>query len=150
MKIQIEELGWWQVAKAQKIDHETFNASAWSIETFWSEFSQRNRYYLAVNDENKEVIGFGGIAFNGSDCDLQTMVIKKEHQGKGFGTKLLDELLLKVSKQKSQRVFLEVVSDNEKAINLYKSKNFQQVAKRANYYPNGKDALIMQLDLRSN
>ena len=37
---------------------------------------------------------------------------------------------------------------DEKAINLYKSRNFEVISKRSNYYPNGKDAIIMQLDLR--
>ena len=62
--------------------------------------------------------------------------------------KLLDNLIEKVKEKKSTRVFLEVVADNEKAINLYKSRNFEIISKRSNYYPNGKDAIIMQLDLR--
>ena len=62
---------------------------------------------------------------------------------------LLDALLEKVHENNSKRVFLEVVAENKPAISLYLSRKFEQIAKRSNYYPDGSDAVIMQLDLRS-
>ena len=94
-------------------------------------------------------MGFGGVAFNGVDADIQTMVIKPEYQKKGYGKKLLDALLEKIKENKVNRVFLEVVAGNKPAISLYLSRKFEQIAKRTNYYPNGSDAVIMQLDLRT-
>ncbi|MEY2777933.1 MAG: hypothetical protein RL008_29 [Actinomycetota bacterium] len=149
MNLNLTEFSWWHVAKAHEIDKSAFNATAWSLATFWSELTQRNRYYLALVDEKKEIVGFGGVAFNGVDADIQTMVIKPEYQNKGYGKQLLDALLEKVKEHKSNRVFLEVVADNKPAISLYLSRKFEQIAKRSNYYPNGTDAVIMQLDLRS-
>ena len=149
MSLNITEFSWWHVAKAHEIDKSAFNATAWSLATFWSELTQRNRYYLALVDEKKEIVGFGGVAFNGVDADIQTMVIKPEYQKKGYGKQLLDALLEKVKEHKSNRVFLKVVADNKPAISLYLSRKFEQIAKRSNYYPNGTDAVIMQLDLRS-
>jgi ribosomal-protein-alanine N-acetyltransferase len=135
MTLNLTEFSWWHVAKAHEIDKQAFNASAWSLPTFWS--------------EKKEIMGFGGIAFNGADADIQTMVIKPEFQKKGYGKKLLDALLEKVYENKSKRVFLEVVAENKPAISLYLSRKFEQIAQRSNYYPDGSDAVIMQLDLRS-
>jgi ribosomal-protein-alanine N-acetyltransferase len=149
MTLNLTEFSWWHVVKAHEIDKQAFNASAWSLPTFWSELTQRNRYYLALVDEKKEIMGFGGIAFNGADADIQTMVIKPEFQKKGYGKKLLDALLEKVYENKSKRVFLEVVVENKPAISLYLSRKFEQIAQRSNYYPDGSDAVIMQLDLRS-
>jgi [ribosomal protein S18]-alanine N-acetyltransferase len=149
MTLNLTEFSWWHVVKAHEIDKQAFNASAWSLPTFWSELTQRNRYYLALVDEKKEIMGFGGIAFNGADADIQTMVIKPEFQKKGYGKKLLDALLEKVYENKSKRVFLEVVAENKPAISLYLSRKFEQIAQRSNYYPDGSDAVIMQLDLRS-
>ena len=148
MTLNLTEFSWWHVVKAHEIDKQAFNASAWSLPTFWSELTQRNRYYLALVDEKKEIMGFGGIAFNGADADIQTMVIKPEFQKKGYGKQLLDALLEKVHENNSKRVFLEVVAENKPAISLYLSRKFEQIAKRSNYYPNGSDAVIMQLDLR--
>ena len=149
MSLNLTEFSWWHVAKAHEIDKSAFNATAWSLATFWSELTQRNRYYLALVDEKKEIVGFGGVAFNGVDADIQTMVIKPEYQKKGYGKQLLDALLERVKENKSNRVFLEVVADNKPAISLYLSRKFEQIAKRSNYYPNGTDAVIMQLDLRN-
>ena len=149
MTLNLTEFSWWHVVKAHEIDKQAFNASAWSLPTFWSELTQRNRYYLALVDEKKEIMGFGGIAFNGADADIQTMVIKPEFQKKGYGKQLLDALLEKVRKNNSKRVFLEVLAENKPAISLYLSRKFEQIAKRSNYYPDGSDAVIMQLDLRS-
>ena len=149
MTLNLTEFSWWHVVKAHELDKQTFNATAWSLSTFWSELTQRNRYYLALVDEKKEIMGFGGIAFNGADADIQTMVIKPEFQKKGYGKKLLDALLEKVHENNSKRVFLEVVAENKPAISLYLSRKFEQIAKRSNYYPDGSDAVIMQLDLRS-
>jgi ribosomal-protein-alanine N-acetyltransferase len=149
MNLELTEFSWWHVAKAHEIDKSAFNATAWSLATFWSELTQQNRYYLALVDEKKEIVGFGGVAFNGVDADIQTMVIKPEYQKKGYGKQLLDALLERVKENKSNRVFLEVVADNKPAISLYLSRKFEQIAKRSNYYPNGTDAVIMQLDLRS-
>ena len=149
MTLNLTEFSWWHVVKAHEIDKQAFNATAWSLPTFWSELTQRNRYYLALVDENKEIMGFGGIAFNGADADIQTMVIKPEFQKKGYGKKLLDALLEKVYENKSKRVFLEVVAENKPAISLYLSRKFEQIAQRSNYYPDGSEAVIMQLDLRS-
>jgi [ribosomal protein S18]-alanine N-acetyltransferase len=149
MNLNLTEFSWWHVAKAHEIDKSAFNATAWSLATFWSELTQQNRYYLALVDEKKEIVGFGGVAFNGVDADIQTMVIKPEYQKKGYGKQLLDALLERVKENKSNRVFLEVVADNKPAISLYLSRKFEQIAKRSNYYPNGTDAVIMQLDLRS-
>jgi ribosomal-protein-alanine N-acetyltransferase len=149
MTLNLTEFSWWHVVKAHEIDKQAFNATAWSLPTFWSELTQRNRYYLALVDEKKEIMGFGGIAFNGADADIQTMVIKPEFQKKGYGKQLLDALLEKVRENNSKRVFLEVVAENKPAISLYLSRKFEQIAKRSNYYPDGSDAVIMQLDLRS-
>ena len=149
MTLNLTEFSWWHVVKAHDLDKQAFNASAWSLPTFWSELTQRNRYYLALVDEKKEIMGFGGIAFNGADADIQTMVIKPEFQKKGYGKKLLDALLEKVYENNSKRVLLEVVAENKPAISLYLSRKFEQIAQRSNYYPDGSDAVIMQLDLRS-
>ncbi len=149
MSLKIEPLSWWHIAKAHKIDQQVFNATAWSLNTFWDELSLQNRYYLALTDEKGEIVGFGGAAFNGADADIQTMVIKPEYQNKGFGGKLLDALLEKIKEKNANRISLEVVAENQPAIALYKSRKFDQIAKRSNYYPNGNDAVVMQLDLRS-
>jgi len=145
--VEIKEFRYWHIAPAAQIDKEVFIDTAWSEATFWGELAQDNRYYLAIED-NSELIGYGGVAFNGAEADLQTLVIRPSHQRQGLASELLEKLLAKTKTTNAKRVFLEVVFDNNSAIELYKKFKFEQIAVRQKYYPNGKAAVIMQLDWR--
>ena len=144
---ELKEFRYWHIPHAHQIELRVFPETAWSEATFWSELAADNRYYLCF-EENEELIGYGGIALNGAEADLQTLVIKPEFQKRGLASELLTKLLDKAKEGGAKRVFLEVVFDNDPAIALYKKFNFEQIALRQKYYPNGKAAVIMQLDWR--
>ena len=36
MNLNLVNFSWWHVTKAHQIDKEAFNATAWSLETFWN------------------------------------------------------------------------------------------------------------------
>lgn len=145
--IETKELLVSDISAAAALDKLVFPESAWSENTFESELTQNNRYYLALFDQGN-LIGYGGVFLNGPESDLQTLVISPKYQRQGLASKLLTKLLEKAKASGAKRVFLEVVFDNEGAINLYKKFNFERIAIRKNYYPNGKAAIIMQLDWR--
>ena len=147
LMVEIKDFRYWHIAPAAQIDKAVFIDTAWSEATFWGELAQDNRYYLAIED-NSELIGYGGVAFNGAEADLQTLVIRPSHQRQGLASELLEKLLAKTKTTNAKRVFLEVVFDNNSAIELYKKFKFEQIAVRQKYYPNGKAAVIMQLDWR--
>jgi ribosomal-protein-alanine N-acetyltransferase len=44
-------------------------------------------------------------------------------------------------------VFLEVRPSNREALGLYRSRGFQVVGRRPEYYDDGEDALLMTLEL---
>jgi ribosomal-protein-alanine N-acetyltransferase len=144
---ELIEFRYWHIPKAHEIELKVFAQTPWGEAAFWSELAQPNRHYLCF-EENEELIGYGGIALNGSEADLQTLVIAPASQGKGLASELLTQLLAKAKTSGVKRVFLEVVFDNEAAIALYKKFKFEQIALRQKYYPNGKAAIIMQLDWR--
>ncbi len=144
---ELIEFRYWHIPKAHQIELKVFPETAWSEASFWSELAAENRYFLAI-EENDELMGYGGIALNGSEADIQTLVIAPEFQKQGLASKILSELLTKAKSSDVKRVFLEVVFDNEAAIALYKKFGFEQIAIRQKYYPNGKAAVIMQLDWR--
>jgi hypothetical protein len=37
MTLNLTEFSWWHVVKAHELDKQAFNATAWSLSTFWSE-----------------------------------------------------------------------------------------------------------------
>lgn len=64
-----------------------------------------------------------------------------------FGKKLL-EALINEAKTKASLITLEVNTENEIAINLYKKYGFENLGKRKKYYDNTFDAYIMTKYLR--
>jgi len=54
--------------------------------------------------------------------------VKPEWQGKGIGREFLGEILLDLSENKYDKIFLEVASDNSRAIKLYEGLAFQTEA----------------------
>ena len=55
-------------------------------------------------------------------------------RSRGYGEKLLDELLFRARASQVRQVFLEVRPSNERAIALYRKKGFHLVANRPAYY----------------
>ena len=74
---------------------------------------------------------------------INNIAIKREYQSQGYGTQLFQDLLERAEKFEVKALTLEVETDNEKAIKLYKKFGFIQEGIRKNFYKNSKDALIM-------
>ena len=84
------------------------------------------------------------------ESHLLTIVVAKNMQGKGYGKKLLDEMIHLAAKNDAQAMYLEVRISNEAAIQLYHQRGFNELGVRSNYYPaeeGREDALILALDL---
>lgn len=58
------------------------------------------------------------------EVHIECIAVDHSSRGKGIGTKLLDELFLQYKKNGAQKVTLEVVDSNPKAISLYKKIGF--------------------------
>ena len=117
-----------------KIEKEVFPFSAWSKENFLSSlFSPVSRNYLLTNDK-KEIIGYILLYVIKPESHILNFAIKKKYQGKGLGKYLLLNVLDILKKDGIERVYLEVRESNTRAIKLYESTGFVQIARRKNYY----------------
>ena len=92
------------------------------------------------------LIGYGGISRLGRtppfEYEIHTIGVDPAYQGRGIGRRLLDELL-KIAD--GAVVHLEVRTDNEPAIALYRSVGFAEVGLRRRYYRiSGADAYTMR------
>jgi len=133
-----------------KIELDLFDKTAWSKDLFLDELARMpdTRWYQVMLDQD-QVIGYIGLAVNGEVADIQTIAVIEAAQQKGLGSRLLELAIKEAKNRGAQEMFLEVATQNEAAINLYRKFGFTQVSIRPNYYGTGKNAFVMKLDLVS-
>lgn len=131
--------------KQIKTNLETEFDDFWNSNILEKELDNDTSFYLCCKLDS-EIVGFAGITIILDIAELNNIVIKKDKRGNGYSTLLLKELI-KIAKYHNCTKFnLEVASNNEIAINLYKKFGFKQVGTRTNYY-HGIDALLFTLDI---
>ncbi|MEV6608286.1 ribosomal protein S18-alanine N-acetyltransferase [Kutzneria sp. NPDC051319] len=118
----------------------------WRERAFRSELDN-GHYYLGAYDESGQLVGYAGLALNGRAPDyegsVQTIAVDTDWQGRGVGKALLEALLARAD-EVAAPVFLEVRTDNDVAMALYRSRGFEQLGLRRRYYqPSGADAYTM-------
>ena len=63
----------------------------------------------------------------------------------GIARALLQGILSGLEEAEAERVFLEVRAGNEGALALYRSAGFVEAGRRARYYEDGEDAVVLRL-----
>jgi [ribosomal protein S18]-alanine N-acetyltransferase len=119
----------------------------WSVAAFAAELD-RGHYYVGAYDGSDRLLGYAGLAFVAhrpqAEAEVHTLAVAPEHQGRGLGKALLRALLARADEYRAA-VFLEVRTDNEAAISLYRDHGFDVIGLRKRYYqPSGADAHTMR------
>lgn len=120
----------------------------WSAEAFLAELHQGHNHYVAARDGAGTLVGYAGIARLGRASDpeneVHTIGVEPARQGEGVGHALLEELI-RVADEHGGDTWLEVRTDNEAALGLYRRTGFVVVGTRPRYYqPSGADAYSMR------
>ena len=66
----------------------------WNEKILIDEFQNENSEYFVLIDDGK-ILGFAGLWFNIDEAHIMNIAVKKEYRKNGFGTKLLEFLILK-------------------------------------------------------
>ncbi|MGH3920221.1 MAG: ribosomal protein S18-alanine N-acetyltransferase [Pseudonocardiaceae bacterium] len=115
----------------------------WSPEAFLEALTAGHHYLSAREDGS--LIGYAGLARVGGEAEIHTLAVDPAHQGRGIGRALLRTMLDHAA---GTTVFLEVRTDNEAAIQLYRSEGFVVIGTRRGYYrPSGADAFTMRKEI---
>ncbi|MEG9531956.1 ribosomal protein S18-alanine N-acetyltransferase [Mannheimia indoligenes] len=113
--------------------------------------NQGEKYLNLKLVENGEIVAFAISQVVLDEATLFNIAVDPDFQGKGFGKRLLSELILQLQKRGIATLWLEVRESNQAAQKLYDSLGFNEVTVRKNYYPTpdgGKEnAVIMALYL---
>jgi len=91
-------------------------------------------YHNIVLVRGEEVAGYGVLSVAAGEAHILNLCVDPECRSRGYGAKLLDEMLFRARAASVRQVFLEVRPSNERALALYRKKGFRQVANRPAYY----------------
>lgn len=120
----------------------------WTVDAFLAELSTPHNRYVVVRGDDGVAVGYAGVSLLGSpdgagESEVHTIGVDPQVQRQGIGGLLLDALL-DVADRHGGPVFLEVRTDNDAAIELYRREGFEIVGTRKGYYrPSGADAYSM-------
>ena len=113
----------------------------WSKEQWERELSDSGRLCLGIFDSSK-LIAFGCGWIVVDEFHLTAVAVHPKHRRRGLAHLVLSNLFIQALKGGCALVTLEVKSDDDAALGLYKSCGFKTAGIRSNYYKNGTDALI--------
>lgn len=94
------------------------------------------------NDAHR-ICGFVIARVAAGECELENIVVAREHQAHGIGSQLVQALADAARGQKAIRIFLEVRESNGPARALYKKLGFAITGRRASYYANPREGAIL-------
>lgn len=131
-----------------EIEKDSFN-DPWTRKYFEDELNNKELCALFVDKENDEIIAYGSEWYMFENCDIVNIAVKKEYRQKGYGQKMLDHLIKSAKEKECGFVHLEVRTNNNEALSLYKKNGFMITRIREKYYANGDDAydMVRNVDL---
>lgn len=96
--------------------------------------SQGDKYLNLKLTVKNEIVGFAISQIILDEATLFNVAVDPKYQGKGYGKRLLSELILQLKTKGVATLWLEVRESNP-ARKLYDSLGFNEVDIRKNYYP---------------
>ena len=95
---------------------------------------------IYIYEENNTILGFIHIEKHFEIIDLINIAVSESSRRKGIASKLIQYVLDTID---HENFLLEVNSNNDSAIELYRKFNFKEINIRKKYYDDG-DAIIME------
>ena len=143
--IEIRPMTVTDVPIVKVIEDDLFPLDAWTEGLFLSELAEvSSSREVAVAESDGAIVGYASFRYAGKQGDVNTIAVSGEHQGQGIGTTLMNWLEDQAVKHKVREIFLEVRSDNDAAIAMYRARDYERIDIRRNYYGNTIDAHIMR------
>lgn len=109
-------------------------SNPWQPQTFRSLIAQGRAHILVAEDPTLEIVGYAVVWWVLEQGELANLAVREEEQGRGIGSALLDRVMADAGAQGVESLFLEVRESNKRALELYLSRDFTQVAVRRDYY----------------
>ncbi len=122
-------------------------AQPWSERSFESELEKGSVVELAV--DGGRIVGFGVLEMNADFGYLHLLAVAESNRRQGIARTLAELLHKKAKEQNIDNILLEVRCSNEAAINLYKSMDYNVIARRKHFYSSpAEDGFTMQKEIK--
>lgn len=135
-----EDIGW-----VTELEAELFGADAWTAEQVGEELLGDLRRGSVTTDRS----GYAVTLRVDDVADLQRIGVRPEAQRGGVGRTLLSQAWDQARADGANRMLLEVAATNESALRFYAWAGFVEIDRRARYYRDGADAVVMRASLRA-
>ena len=136
------------LAAVMEIEEDLFPIDAWSIDMFLEELAQvPHSRKVCVLELAGQIIGYASLRFIGSQGDINTISVSKNFQRRGYGQQLLDWLEQTAKEKGVKELFLDVRTDNDPALAIYRKNGYVRIDVRRNYYGHSIDADVMRKKL---
>ncbi|QIB50873.1 ribosomal protein S18-alanine N-acetyltransferase [Pseudomonas sp. OIL-1] len=110
----------------------------------------RSGYECWVSFEGNTQVGHGVLSAAAQESHLLNLTVRPDCQGRGYGLRMLEQLMERAKYRDAEVAFLEVRESNISAIRLYENFGFNEIGRRRGYYPAAQgqeDALVMAFSL---
>jgi ribosomal-protein-alanine N-acetyltransferase len=119
----------------------------WSEDSFRSAIRDPKGMNLVCETDGR-LIGYLTSFLVLDEAFLTNLFIEPRERRKGYGRRLLNNLIGRIREKGVKRILLEVRRGNFAAVTLYQKMGFSSIGVRPGYYSNPKeDALVMRLSL---
>ncbi|MBO4927070.1 MAG: ribosomal protein S18-alanine N-acetyltransferase [Clostridiales bacterium] len=117
----------------------------WSIDSLWAFASNETVRTLvcARDEESGELVGYYALQYVLDEAEIAIIAVKRKFRRQGLGKLLLEEIRNFCKERDIKVIHLEVRSENEAAVHLYRTFGFDEVGRRKNYYEAPKDDALL-------
>jgi len=100
-----------------------------------------------VADADGTLNGYAVASYAGDIAELQRIGVAIDARRQHIASDLLDAIVAQAPSTGADRMLLEVRADNKGALSFYAARDFVEIDRRARYYRDGVDAVVMRLPL---
>lgn len=149
MAIEFRQANKDDLHELSSLETEVFS-EPWGEETIahYLDLSEKDKAtYVLYDEADKKILAYVIVQTLYDEMEIMRFAVIPTRRREGLGKKLLKLLTSKATELELKKIILEVNSINYKAISLYKSLGFIEVGRRKDYYRQGEDALLMDLNM---
>lgn len=133
------------ISAALALEESSFDkADQFNLATYKRALKRTNSWFVLLNQRNQVLASLMLLnRKNSNKLRLYSIAVNPAFKGNGIGKYLLAWLNNFAKNESYTQITLEVNVENEPAIKFYQAQGFNLIGKRANYYADGADALLM-------